>query len=506
MADARELEIKLRLEAEDVEKFSSLKSLLSVKTNCARMATIYYDDAHRRLANHGIELRVRTSGARHLQTVKAGIGASRGEWEAPIDEEMPSRESASATPAKRFLTKRHPLEPVFDVHVDRQSWNVRRNGSEAVVSLDHGEVTCGERKQNLVEAEFEMKRGSPALLFELTREAIGRCDAPLSFVGKGLRGRRLELGISDSPEHRIDLQLKAETACESAFQQIVAACLQQAINEEILGRHPESEEAVHGLRIAMRRLRAGFSLFAKMIECDDLAGLKQELKWISDLLGAARDLDVLLTGPVRNVLLRHPGLEGLRELQDRAEELKRAAHKQLDDAIRSERFRGLLLAIVEFAYAGGWLRDKSPERRQLRNTAVVDFASDELDRRWRSISKKKSRASMVGQDELERHRIRIRAKKLRYMAEFLKLFSSAKAYEPTLDTLKKLRSALGVVHDAVAAEQIVSRILRNESSAELAFAAGVLHGEFVDPANCCIEEASAAHAKLRSSKPFWLSL
>lgn len=92
------------------------------------------------------------------------------------------------------------------------------------------------------------------------------------------------------------------------------------------------------------------------------------------------------------------------------------------------------------------------------------------------------------------------------MAEFLKSYSSAKAYEPTLDTLKKLQSALGVVHDAVAAEQTVSRILRNERSAELAFAAGILHGEFVDPASCCIEKASATHAKLRSSKPFWLSL
>jgi CHAD domain-containing protein len=42
------------------------------------------------------------------------------------------------------------------------------------------------------------------------------------------------------------------------------------------------------------------------------------------------------------------------------------------------------------------------------------------------------------------------------MAEFLESFSSAKAYEQTFDTLKKLQSALGVVHDVVAAEQIVS--------------------------------------------------
>jgi inorganic triphosphatase YgiF len=105
-----------------------------------------------------------------------------------------------------------------------------------VVSLDYGEVVCDEvvceeRKQHLVEAEFELKRGSLALLFELAREAIGRFDAPLSFVGKGLRGRRLQLGISKSPECRIKLLLHAKMTCDSAFQQFVAAGLQQSVGQ-----------------------------------------------------------------------------------------------------------------------------------------------------------------------------------------------------------------------------------------------------------------------------------
>jgi len=180
-----------------------------------------------------------------------------------------------------------------------------------------------------------------------------------------------------------------------------------------LGRHPESEEAVHGMRIAIRRLRAAFALFEKIVDCGDLGGIKQELKWISDLLGAARDLDVLVTGPVWSVRLRHPGLEGLDELRDRTEELRQAAHQRLNEAIHSERFRGLLLAVIEFACAGAWPRDESPKRRKLRNTTVVDFASGELDRRLRSICKKKVRAAIVEEDEFARHRIRIRS--LRYI-------------------------------------------------------------------------------------------
>ena len=226
---------------------------------------------------------------------------------------------------------------------------------------------------------------------------------------------------------------------------------------------------------------------------------------MSDLLGAARDLDVLVAGPVRNVRLRHPDVEGLDELQDKSEELRQAAHRGLNEAIHSERFRRLLLAIVEFAQAGAWSRDASPERRKLRNAAIVAFASDELGRRLRSICKNKSRAAIVGENELDRHRVRIKVKKLRYIAEFLKSLARTRDYEKTSAALKKLQSTLGDVHDAVAAEQIVSRIVEKENSAELAFAASILRTEFAAPASS-IEKASAAQAKLRRSTPFWRGL
>jgi triphosphatase len=499
MAHARELEIKFRLDPRDIEKFSTLDALASLEPSRSRLRTVYYDDARRRLADHGIELRVRTSGDRHIQTVKSGSGFDRGEWETPIDGDAPSRRAAHATPAKRRLKKHGPLEPVFDVRVDRRTWKVRRNGSEASVSLDCGGIASAQRRQNLAEAEIELKAGSPSLVFELAREAIGHCDAPPSFIGKGLRGRRLAQGIADRPESRIGLRLGVETTAEAAFRQIVAACLEQAsINEEILRRRPESVEAVHGMRIAMRRLRAALSMFGRMIEGDDLRALGQELKWLSDLLGEARDLDVIVDCAISQARERHPGLSGLDRLSERCEALRQAAHRRLNEAIHSERFRRLLLAVVEFAHAGAWLA----EARKLRQMPLVAFARVELDRRLRSIVKKKSRGAILGEKELDRHRVRIKAKKLRYIAEFLQSPARAESYRRTSEALKKLQNSLGAVHDAVAAEEILSRVLRDESSAELAFAAALLHADLAAPA-ACIKKAAAAQAKLRRSRPFW---
>jgi triphosphatase len=506
MAHARELEIKFRLDPGDIEQFSTLDALASLEPSRSRLHTVYYDDARRRLADHGIELRVRTSGDRHVQTVKSGTGVDRGEWETPIDGEAPSRRAAHATPAKRRLKKHGPLEPMFDVRVERRTWKVRRNGSEASVSLDSGEIASGRRKRRLAEAEIELKGGSPSLVFELAREAIAHCDTPPSFVGKGLRGRRLAQGIADRPETRIGLRLDVETTAEAALRQIVAACLEQAsINEEILRRRPESVDAVHGMRIATRRLRAALSMFERMIEGDDFRALGQELKWLSDLLGEARDLDVIVDGAISQARERHPGLSGLDRLSERCEALRQAAHRRLNEAIHSERFRRLLLAVVEFAHAGAWLGDSSGEARKLRQMPLAVFARVELDRRLRSILKKKSRAAIVGKKELNRHRVRIKAKKLRYIAEFLQSLARAKSYRRTSEALKTLQNSLGIVHDAVAAEATLSRVLRDESSAELAFAASLLHADLTAPA-ACIKKASAAQAKLRRSRPFWREL
>ena len=98
MADARELEIKLRLDPRDIETFSSLEALRSAKPSRSRLHTVYFDDARRRLAEHGLELRVRTTGDRHLQTVKAGSGTSRGEWESQIADDPPSRDFSLPRP------------------------------------------------------------------------------------------------------------------------------------------------------------------------------------------------------------------------------------------------------------------------------------------------------------------------------------------------------------------------------------------------------------------------
>ena len=502
MANVSEIEIKLRLDPREIEKFVTLEVLGGSNAEGRRLRTIYFDDERRRLTRNGLELRVRSSGHAHMQTVKSGRGLTRGEWEAAVSGEAPEREAARGTPAQKFLKKGAELKPIFVVDVERRSWRVEKDGDVAEISLDFGEIASDERNQQIAEAEIELKAGSPQFLFDLARKVIHRCDAPPSFVGKALRGRRLAEGLVEHPQPTIDLDLKPGTTTISAFRQIVDACLQQAsLNEEILRRQPGDVETTHQLRVAIRRLRAALTLFSPLIAGEPLDALKRELKWFSGLLGEARDLDVFVTKTIEKARGAHPGVSSLDELRNRSVGLRQTAHQKLDDALHSERFRLLFLDLVEFAHVGAWESEADRKKSKLRGMSAEAFAARQLERRLNAIVGKKNRERIVGANEANRHQLRIKAKKLLYMAEYFQSLAAAKCYGTTAKALHAVQESLGAVHDGVAAEQIISKLLVKENKADLAFAAGLLRQDLTK-ANC-IAVACAAHDKLQRATPFW---
>lgn len=102
MSSNREIEIKLRLDPEDVDKFVSLDALKTVESKRIHFRTVYFDDRKHDLARNGFELRVRSDGSRHAQTLKSVDGFDRGEWEAELPNELPSHEELRTTPAAKL--------------------------------------------------------------------------------------------------------------------------------------------------------------------------------------------------------------------------------------------------------------------------------------------------------------------------------------------------------------------------------------------------------------------
>ena len=69
--------------------------------------------------------------------------------------------------------------------------------------------------------------------------------------------------------------------------------------------------ALHQMRVALRRLRAAISLFSVVVGDDRAGAIKTELRWLAQELGPARDLDTLLVEVIKPLRKQHPNEPGL---------------------------------------------------------------------------------------------------------------------------------------------------------------------------------------------------
>lgn len=489
----REIELKLRVDSDQTEKFVNAPALRDAKSKFLHFRTVYFDDRKRHIQRAGFSFRVRSDGSRHVQTLKSAHGFDRAEFEAAVAGEAPSLEEAKGPVAAGLNKRVRALKPVFALETDRRIWTVNRDGSTVEVALDKGVIEAGGQSEPVQEAEFELKDGDPRLVFELAQEIGDLTNARPAFTSKGDRGYRLARRRWAAPEHALDLHLDRRSSAEQAFLQIAEACLQQYfINEELI-QSAHDAEAVHQARIGIRRLRAAFSMFKSIVAGDDVAEVKSGLKWISDLLGGARDLDVFIDGELKSVELEHPGVPGVEELALTVRSMRDDAYGRMHDALRSERYRRLMAELLRCIRFGGWRMSAASDLVAKRNQLFLSFAKHELARRENSIARKRKQLQKGG--ALQRHRIRIRAKKLRYMTEFLQVCAAGKALLRLQKNLERLQDLLGAMNDLIAKERLVGKIVAAAPEPSIGFAAGLVGRRPALPQRL-LAKAVRAHGRL----------
>ena len=495
MSSNREIELKLRLSRDQVGRFASMQLLQGAQPARTRLHTTYFDNSKRDLARRGYELRVRDDGSRLVQTLKRGAGLDRSEWEAEIPDDSPSLDRLGG--AAGILRYGDELEPIFSLDVDRSRWSLTRGEATIEVSLDHGELLAGDRRAGIHEAELELKEGPSERLFDLAQDFAKQIDAPISFVSKGERGYRLARGQGKAPESEIAIHLDGDMPVHVAFQQICDACLRQfSINEERL-RDGVDGEALHQARVAIRRLRAAFSMFKSVAVGSDADKARAELKWLSDRLGAARDLDVFVAERLKTANLRRPSAPGFDALQKAIAARREEATAELTKALHSERFRVLLITVGRCVQAGEWLqpaRDSPAEA----GGSFDAFARQECARRLAATTRK--RKIVRGDDARKQHRLRIKAKKLRYMIEFSRSTPAGEDFARAGRRLAKLQKRLGAIADSVAATRLLGEVVQERGDYALTYAATLVRQEGEEPRRILVRKAVKAHDELRKTK------
>ncbi|MGN6389123.1 MAG: CYTH domain-containing protein, partial [Burkholderiaceae bacterium] len=354
-----------------------------------RLDSVYFDTADLRLRRHEMSLRVRDAGDARTQTLKsAGDGGpwQCGEWETPVDGERPDLARLGAAvddPRVARLLKKQAageLASLFAVRIERTVWTLEpQPGARVEVALDLGEIVCGASRQAVREVELELKAGDPVVLFDLALALLDTVPMRLGNASKSERGVALcctAAASALSRTRRAGMPDRTMTAGR-AFRRIAGACLGQMLDhvDGVIDRGDAA--SLHRLRVGLRRLRAALRLFRDIAPCP--APLQDDLRWLHDVLGEARDAGVLAGTTLPSVVARFPERGDLPALQHAAAARAAEAITAAGAALASARATRCFLGI------GGWLAERGGRAVPGTETPVAEFAARALRRLARRL-------------------------------------------------------------------------------------------------------------------------
>ncbi len=443
-----EEELKLELAPEDADALEG-SGLFGREPAAVRQESVYFDTPDHALADAGLSLRIRRSGRRRVQTVKAERSAAgmlvRAEWEREVTADRPVLDDVP--PVTALLNERTALlSPLFTVENERRIW--KQNGVE--IALDRGRIVAGERFTPVCELELERKGGELAALFDLARKVDAIVPVRICVLSKAERGYRL-LGPAARAIKAAPIALQPEMSAVDAFRAIAGACMRHFHgNVPVILDHDDAA-ALHQARVAIRRLRSALSIYKAMLTADRMAAkIDRELRWLAGKLGSAREVDVLIAkalgGPIGGPVLDHL-------VAARAK-----AYAAAGITLRSKRCRALMIDLAEWIALRDW--SLPADEADAPDQSVCDFAAKALGHR-RKVLKKRGRG-LSDLDDEARHRARKAAKKMRYTADFFASLYARKQqrhrHKRFLNALEGLQDHLGDLNDLATAPEVMDRL------------------------------------------------
>jgi len=462
---ALETELKLRLPPGAAARLLQHPLLAGSTPERQRLLNTYYDTPDLELLGRRMALRHRRKGWDWLLTVKTANPASgglarRNEWEAPVAPGHFDFAHVDDADLRHWLEKRIPrLQAAFTTDFTRLAWIVEPTpGTRVEIALDRGTIQSQGKKEALAELELELLSGPESALFALAMElatALGPKQAlhPVA-ASKAERGYALFTGRTSPP-------VKARPTCLihgepphlphwEVFRDAALNCLQHLQANEAgaqAGKHPEY---LHQARIAIRRLRSLFKLFAPALPPAFLAAWAPPWRQLGQILGETRNWDVFLHDTLPPLVAAFPQAIEPARLARQAEGRRKAAQQLAQRTLASAAYSRLILEFTAalFALEGA----PGPETE-----ALPDFASRRLSRRAQQA--RRLAKTLATLDDAGRHQLRLAFKKLRYAIEFLAPPTGSRRAQRYQQALAQLQETLGYINDLATAGELITVML-----------------------------------------------
>jgi CHAD domain-containing protein len=212
------------------------------------------------------------------------------------------------------------------------------------------------------------------------------------------------------------------------------------------------------MRVATRQLRAVLRAARPLLIPEWVDSLLDEVRWLGQLLGPARDLDVQLAyfreeSAELDARDRRPLTPFIAHLEDQ----RNSIQEILLNKLKSARYLDLIRLLQEAPH----------DPTAVESTATLrDLAKQEFTK-LRKVIRQAGRTP----NNANIHRIRIKTKRARYAAELAEL-TVGKSATRFIDKARVVQGLLGLHQDAFKAEGYIRTFLKQSTSMRAAFVAG----------------------------------
>jgi CHAD domain-containing protein len=251
------------------------------------------------------------------------------------------------------------------------------------------------------------------------------------------------------------IELAAPIPAGEALRRI---CRQQlgAIEAHLPGtRQGRDAEELHDLRVAVRRTRSALGEFHKVFPGAQLQHFRTEFRWLGEVTGPVRDLDVYLEHlPAYRALLPADAATALEPFRGFLRSHRRAERRSLLRRLASPRLARLLAEWQRFLAATDgteW-------------PATAAWPAGEMARRhiWMLYRRflRQGAAIRDRSPDHDLHRLRITGKKLRYLVEFFRSLYPPEEIALLLKAMKRIQDFLGSYQDLTVQQQHLGELAR----------------------------------------------
>jgi CHAD domain-containing protein len=404
------------------------------------LTSTYFDTSQYDLAHAGITLRHRVERGKQAWQLKIPLMKGRQEVELVDHRTIPPTIFRDLVPVATLRVWRAGVR----VHIDRVP--------VADVTLDQVSVMKeGSVLQRFRELEIEQVNGKARTLPDLERQ-LRRAGAE-DHDGRPKLFRALSLvipGLEPPPASDAPALTHVRWALARHTRWLLAH--DPGVR---LGREPES---LHQMRVATRQLRAVLRAARPLLIPEWADSIRDELHWLSQLLGPARDLDVQLAYfreeaaelDARDRRTLTPFIAHLEAQRNSIQEI-------LLNKLKSARYLDLVRLLQQAPH----------DPTAIESTATLhDLAKQEFSR-LRKVIRQAGRSP----NNANIHRIRIKTKRARYAAE-LSESTVGKSATRFINKTRAVQDLLGRHQDAVKAQAYIQAFLKQSTSMRAAFVAG----------------------------------